>query len=576
MKTLRTIARKAGLKYKWFMLIFVAISVVLSLLLVANNWVRGEMSEAVLYEEMRTFFLFLGLVTGILVVRALLSAIATIMLVKFSAQGGYNLRKYFVNHFLRMPFSKLEKSTSGENLSVYSNDLPVAESFVTSNITSIIGDVAAFIASLAFILYINPRFTGILFLVSIGIGVLVGLIALPSSWADKKASEKEAKFNAVVSDSLQNLSVVAAYSLEDRLEKRYLKAYWEYFKFAKLVYMTMVPMLIFTMVALIAPITIINMVVGLSAIDGYVTVAEFFAFSATAQFTFFGLMKVAMDIGEFVTSTGRAKRLIETTAYELENLQSGEKLSSGLGGISFEDVVFAYEKIEKEKEKGKDKEKEEEKEKEENTTITALDGVSFTIKAGSKIAIVGESGSGKSTILKLLLGLYQPQSGKIIIGGVDTATLALGELRNHFAYVPQDSFLFPHSIGKNITLEDEIADMPRLVQACENAGIMDFINSLPEKFDSILTEASENISGGQRQRIAMARAFYKNAPVILFDEATSSLDPTTEAAILETFDTASAGKTVIIIAHRKQAIAGCDTIIAMSGGKIADISEVTA
>ena len=553
MKTLLTTARKAGLRYRWFLLIFTAISVVLALLAVSNNWVRGEMSEAVLYGEMRTFILFLGLVTGILVLNAVLSAISTIMLVKFSARGSYNLRKYFVNHFLRMPFSKLEKQATGEGLSVYSNDLPVAESYVTGNITSIIGDIAFFIASLAFILHINPRFTGILFLVSIGIGVLVALIALPSSWAEKKASEKEAKFNAVVNDSLQNLSVVAAYSLEDRLEKRYLAAYREYFKFQRYVYMAIVPVLMFTLIALLAPMTIINIVVGLSAIDGYVTVAEFFAFSATAQFAFMGLMSVAMDIGTFVTNTGRAKRFNETTADELEDLQSGEKLPTA-ASIAFEDVIFAY---------GEGEE-----------ATTALGGVSFTIKPGSKVAIVGESGSGKSTILKLLLGLYRPQSGAITIGGVNSGGLAPTELRNNFAYVPQDSFLFPQSIGQNITLEDTIADMPRLVKACESAGIIEFINSLPEKFDSVLTEASENISGGQRQRIAMARAFYKNAPVILFDEATSSLDPVTEAAILDTFDNASKGKTVIMVAHRRRTIAGCDTIITMAGGKVESVVTV--
>jgi ABC-type multidrug transport system fused ATPase/permease subunit len=205
--------------------------------------------------------------------------------------------------------------------------------------------------------------------------------------------------------------------------------------------------------------------------------------------------------------------------------------------------------------------------------VLVLEDVNLSIKAGSKMAIVGGSGSGKSTMLKLLLGLYEPTKGEIAINNKATTTYTKADLRNIFAYVPQDSFLFPESIGKNITLENEIADMARLEKACAEAGILDFINSLPDGLNSILTEGADNISGGQRQRIAMARAFYKNAPVILFDEATSSLDPATEAAILSSFANVAAGKTVIMVAHRPMAIAACDVIIVMENGKVAGVGS---
>jgi ABC-type multidrug transport system fused ATPase/permease subunit len=115
--------------------------------------------------------------------------------------------------------------------------------------------------------------------------------------------------------------------------------------------------------------------------------------------------------------------------------------------------------------------------------------------------------------------------------------------------------------------------MDRLIKVCKDAGILDFIESLPNKFDTVLTEAADNISGGQRQRIALARAFYRDAPVILFDEATSALDPITEARVLESFDKLARGKTVIMVAHRARAIAACDTIVVMDGGKIAGIGS---
>jgi ABC-type bacteriocin/lantibiotic exporter with double-glycine peptidase domain len=200
----------------------------------------------------------------------------------------------------------------------------------------------------------------------------------------------------------------------------------------------------------------------------------------------------------------------------------------------------------------------------------ALDSVSFNITPGSRIAFVGGSGSGKSTVLKLLLGLYEPDQGKITISRTDASSLAKNSLRDVFAYVPQDSFLFPESIGKNIAGAREV-DMARLEKAAANAGILDFIKSLPDGFDGVLSEAADNISGGQRQRIALARAFYKDAPVILFDEATAALDPATEAKILESLEGAASDKTIIMVAHRTKAIAACDLIVVMDGGKISAI-----
>jgi len=197
----------------------------------------------------------------------------------------------------------------------------------------------------------------------------------------------------------------------------------------------------------------------------------------------------------------------------------------------------------------------------------ALDNVSFRVSPGSRVAFTGGSGSGKSTILKLLLGLYEQAEGQITIGDKDISMLSRESLRNAIAYVPQDSFLLPGTIGENITLENTISDPARLKKACMEAGILDFINSLPNKWDSVLTESSENISGGQRQRIAMARAFYKDAPIILFDEATSALDPTTEAAILRSLSEAAKDKTVIMVAHREASITACDAKIHMEGGK---------
>jgi ABC-type bacteriocin/lantibiotic exporter with double-glycine peptidase domain len=184
-----------------------------------------------------------------------------------------------------------------------------------------------------------------------------------------------------------------------------------------------------------------------------------------------------------------------------------------------------------------------------------LEGVSFAVEKGSVAAITGPSGCGKSTVLKLLLGLYRPNGGKISLSS------------SSITYLPQDCYLLPVSIRENI-IGDLPLDEGKLREACENAGIYTFIISLPEGFDSVLSESAANISGGQKQRIAMARAFYRDADVLLFDEATSALDPATEQAVLEAFRkyVKRGGKSALVIAHRQSVLDMSDQVITLAKG----------
>jgi len=543
MKTLFTTMKKTNLKYGRFVLFIVVSSIVMSVGMVFLYRLRGDLSEAVIAGDVNHFLWLLVFATGITIVRALFSAISTFLLARFTANGSYNLRKHFMNHFLRVPFAKVEQVASGERLSVYSNDLPKAEQFITSGITEFVGDFAAFVAALVFMLFISPAFTGVLFLTGIVIMLIMVVVSLPIKKKEQVSSEKEAKFNATVKDSLQNLSVVAAYSLDEELEKRYTAAYFDYFNYVKKVIRALVPVICVMGLVISAPIAVVHVVLAFSTLDGNLYLAEFVAFVATATFALGGMASVASHFSNLMSGAAKAKRFNDTTADALENFDTGVAVAhTGAVSLEFKNVSFAY-----------------------NEEASVLDGTSFTIPAGGKVAIVGGSGSGKSTILKLLMGLYDASGGEIFVNGQNIAEISKEGIRNTFAYVPQNSFLFPQSIKDNITQGE--TDMPRLEKACADAEILDFINSLPNGFDTLLTESAENVSGGQRQRIAMARAFYKNAPVILFDEATSSLDPTTEAAILESLAKVAVGKTIILVAHRETAIAACDMVINLSNGK---------
>jgi len=526
------------------LLFYILACVVLSVGLVFTNRLQGEMGEAALGHDVDALLWLLVLISGITVIRAAFSALSTLWLARFSANSGYNLRRHFINHFLSAPFAKVEEAGSGESLSIYSNDVPSAAHLISTSIMEVISGFIAFVVSLVFLLMISPFYTGALVITFIIMMTIVMLLSMPMRKHSEQQSKETANFNAIVNDSLQNLSVVVSYDLEDVMEERYMAVYDRYMGASKRIAIASIPLVSSAMIALFGPIAVINVVLAFSVINGNLTIAEFIAYLATIMMVIGGISEVANGIGNLAPAVARAKRMNDNTSHKHEERAEGEILSHIDTTINFTDVSFSY---------GDD-------------LPLALDKTNFCISPGSRVAFAGGSGSGKSTILKLLMGLYEPTKGQILIGGKDITMLSRESLRNTIAYVPQDSFLLPGTIGENITLENTISDPARLEKACIEAGILDFINSLPDKWDSVLTESSENISGGQRQRIAMARAFYKDAPIILFDEATSSLDPTTEAAILRSLSEAAKDKTVIMVAHRETAVAACDSVIHMKGG----------
>jgi len=207
----------------------------------------------------------------------------------------------------------------------------------------------------------------------------------------------------------------------------------------------------------------------------------------------------------------------------------------------------------------------------------ALHDITLAIPRGARVAITGRTGSGKSTLADLLMGLIEPSEGKILVDGTELTKSRLAGWRCSIAHVPQSIFLTDDSIAANIALSvhDRHSDMKRVRAAAETAQLTEFIDGLPDGIDTKVGERGARISGGQRQRLALARAIYKDAPVLLLDEATSALDDETEAAILRTLDALrEQGKTIVIIAHRRSSLEGCDLVIRLDKGRLVSCADV--
>lgn len=199
-----------------------------------------------------------------------------------------------------------------------------------------------------------------------------------------------------------------------------------------------------------------------------------------------------------------------------------------------------------------------------------LKNINLKIPEGKTTAIVGASGSGKTTLIKLLLGYYTPDKGEIMIGDKDFEKFNLEWWRNECGVVMQDGFIFSESIARNIAVSNEEIDFNRLNYAAKIANILDYIESLPLKYDTIIGQNGRGLSQGQKQRILIARAVYKNPNFLFFDEATNSLDANNEKAIVRNMSDFYKGKTVVVVAHRLSTVKDADNIIVLDNGMIAE------
>jgi ATP-binding cassette, subfamily B, bacterial len=248
-----------------------------------------------------------------------------------------------------------------------------------------------------------------------------------------------------------------------------------------------------------------------------------------------------------LASAERAFALLDEEPDVIES-KNAMPLSRASGGITFRDVCFAY-----------------------NGDNPVLSDISLKIKPGTRVGIMGMTGGGKSTLVSLLTRFHDPTRGRILLDGVDLRDYKLADLRNQFGIVLQDSILFSTSIGENIAYARPGASQEEVLEAAKAAHAHEFISCLPDGYNTLVGERGMQLSGGQRQRIALARAFLKNAPILILDEPTSSIDTKTEKEIIEVMERLSIGRTVFIIAHRLSTLKHCDLLLGIEKGRLAFI-----
>src|SRR5436190_8866615 len=301
-----------------------------------------------------------------------------------------------------------------------------------------------------------------------------------------------------------------------------------------------------------ASVVVILWVGAQDVIAGEMTPGRLSQFVLFAVFAASGLGQLSEVWGELSQAAGSAERLMEILALVPEIRAPAHPLplpQRPRAEVTFDTVRFAYPA---------------------RPDADVLDGVSFRVKPGEKVAIVGPSGAGKSTIFHLILRFYDPKSGTVTFDGVRLSDAGPAELRRHIALVPQDTAIFGMTVRDNIRFGRPDATDAEIERAAEDAAAASFIRALPQGYDTPVGERGVTLSGGQRQRIAIARAILREAPLLLLDEATSSLDAESETLVQAALTRLMTGRTTLVIAHRLATVLSCDRILVLDHGRIVE------
>ncbi|MBL4824494.1 MAG: ABC transporter ATP-binding protein, partial [SAR324 cluster bacterium] len=283
---------------------------------------------------------------------------------------------------------------------------------------------------------------------------------------------------------------------------------------------------------------------------GLLTVGELVFFSMMIQRLLWPLTRMGVTLDEYERARASAIRtfgLLLTPSKIVSPSKPKKLLFPVQGRIEFCNVGFSYQR-----------------------GVEVLKGLNFTAYSGEIIGIAGVTGAGKSTLIKLLLRLYDPSQGQVLLDGIDLRDLELTEIRKEIALVSQDVYLFHGTIAENIAYGTETLDLQQVEASSRTAQLHDFVRTLPEGYQTIVGERGIRLSGGQRQRLSIARAVLKNAPVMIFDEATSSVDTETERAIQANLAGITRGKTALVIAHRLSTIRYADRILVLRDGQVSE------
>ncbi|SDN95366.1 ABC transporter transmembrane domain-containing protein [Vreelandella arcis] len=521
--------------------------------LLLGNGLRLVIDRGFLAADQQALAQSLGLMLVVVAVLAMASALRYYQVTWIGERLAADLRQRVFDHLLTLEPSFFESASdgraAGEIASRLTADTSILQSLFGSSVSLALRNLVMLVGAVVLMLVTQPWLSAV---------VLIGIPAtlLPIVWYGRRvrrlsrtSQDRVAELGRYAEEALSGIRTLQAFTHEavdkahygQRVEQAFGSAVERTQQRAWL-----------TGVAMLVVFTAVGLMLwqgGQAVLAGTMSPGELSAFIFYAVLAAGAIATLAEVAGDVQRAAGAAERLLELldTQPTIQSPANSQDLPNpSHGEISLEDVSFTY--------PGRE--------------TPALAGFSLHIQPGERIALVGPSGAGKSTLLTLLLRFYDPSQGRVSLDGSDIRTLDLAALRGTMGLVAQEPVLFSGSVAENLRYGDPEADIARLRNAAQDASALDFIDALPQGFDTPLGPGGVQLSGGQRQRLAIARALLKNPAVLLLDEATSALDAESERLVQQALDRLMVGRTSIVIAHRLATVVAADRLLVLDGGQL--------
>jgi ABC-type multidrug transport system fused ATPase/permease subunit len=461
-----------------------------------------------------------------------------------------DLRKELYTKIITLPISFFEKSRVGELMSRITSDVTQLQDVLSITLAELFRQVFTLVGGVVLISMLSGKLT--LFMLSTFPFLVVAAIVFGKFIRknSKKVQDELAQTNIIVEETLQSVNVVKAFTNERLEVNRYDTSIQRVVDYALKAATFRGGFISFIISVLFGGVVGVVWYGGNLVLTGELAFQDLFTFILYTGFIGGSVGGLGDMYAQIQRTVGASERILEILDEESEvDVSKNLVFKKADGNIIFDKVGFAYPS---------------------RPDVTVLKELSLAIKSGEKIAIVGHSGAGKSTIVQLLMKLYPLKNGKITIDGQNIATQDVTELRSNIAIVPQEVMLFGGSIYENIAYGKPNATHQEVLDAAQKANAYEFIESFPDKFETVVGERGVKLSGGQRQRVAIARAILKDPSILILDEATSALDSESEKLVQDALDELMKNRTTVIIAHRLATIRNVDTIYVLKDGEIAE------
>ena len=495
-------------------------------------------------------FIALSLV-GILFMQSIFSFFRLSLFVNFTENTLANLRLALYSNLVKLPMSFFSQKRVGELNSRISSDITQIQDTLTSTIAEFLRQFILIIGGITLLATESLKLTLLMLSVVPLVAIAAVIFGRFIRGYSKKVQDKVAESQIIVEETMQGISIVKAFANEWYEIERYKTKIKEVIQIAikggkyRGYFASFIIFCLFGSIVAVVWYGVQLSIAGEMSVGQLIT---FVLYSTFVGASFGGIAELYAQIQKAIGATERVFELLEENPETINTITPTaiEKIN---GNVSFKNVAFHYPS---------------------RKEMKVLKGVNFTAQFGQKIAIVGPSGAGKSTIASLLLRFYAIEEGSIEIDNKNIYDYDLEQLRGNMSIVPQDVILFGGTIRENIAYGKPNATEEEILAAAQQANAYNFIESFPEKLDTLVGERGVKLSGGQRQRIAIARALLKNPSILILDEATSSLDSESEKLVQEALEILMEGRTSIIIAHRLSTIRSADQILVLDQGIIAE------